>query len=233
MINPAPWLKVDTRRLGHSTPQHLLDSLPPELAGYSRHFPYVSTLAQVPNFSINGLGFGATGPYYNPGTYLIMFANVTHTRGRQTLRAGFNFEDMHLGGNSGGNNTGNFAFTAGQLPAGVTTFQQSFANFLLGQAASFTQLSVDASHGCTATCTRVTSRTTSGSPRLTVNAGRALHAHGPARRRCLPIPPVLPPDELRCRTHTTRRRPQPLPQTGRSAGHPAPAGPHRTQITIL
>ena len=106
--------------------------------------PYVSTLAQVPNFSINGLSFGATGPYYNPGTYLIMFANVTHTRGRQTLRAGFNFEDMHLGGNSGGNNTGTFAFTAGQLPAGVTTFQQSFANFLLGQAASFTQLSVDA-----------------------------------------------------------------------------------------
>ncbi len=106
--------------------------------------PYVSTLAQVPNFSINGLAFGATGPYYNPGTYLIMFGNVIHTFGRHTLRVGANFEDLHLGGNSGGNNTGNFAFTAGQLPAGTTTFQQAFANFLLGNASSFTQLSVDA-----------------------------------------------------------------------------------------
>src|SRR6185437_9565079 len=38
--------------------------------------PYVSTLAQVPNFSINGLGYAATGPDFNPGTYLIMFGNV-------------------------------------------------------------------------------------------------------------------------------------------------------------
>jgi hypothetical protein len=106
--------------------------------------PYVSTLAQVPNISINGLAFGATGPYYNPGTYLIMFGNVIHTMGRHTLRAGFNFEDIHAGGNSGGNNTGNFAFSAGQVPTGTTTFQQSFANFLLGQASSYTQLSVDA-----------------------------------------------------------------------------------------
>jgi hypothetical protein len=106
--------------------------------------PYVSTLAQVPNFSINGLAFGATGPYYNPGTYLIMFANLTRTLGRHTLRTGANFEDMHLGGNSGGNNTGNFAFTSGTLPVGVTTFQQSFANFLLGQPSAFTQLSADA-----------------------------------------------------------------------------------------
>ena len=134
--------------------------------------PYPSTLAQVPNFSINGLGYGATGPYYNPGTYLVMFANLTHTLGRHTLRAGFNFEDMHLGGNSGGNNTGNFAFTAGQLPTGVNTFQQSFANFLLGQAASFTQLSVDAIawvhgnlyEGYIQDDFKV-------SPRLTVNAG--------------------------------------------------------------
>lgn len=134
--------------------------------------PYVSTLAQVPNFSINGLAYGATGPYYNPGTYLIMFANLTHTFGRHTVRTGFNFEDMHLGGNSGGNNTGNFSFTAGQLPTGVTAFQQSFANFLLGQAAAFTQLSVDAIawvhgnvyEGYVQDDFRV-------SPRLTINAG--------------------------------------------------------------
>jgi len=135
--------------------------------------PYTSTLTQVPNFSVNGTSFGATGPYYNPGTYLIMFANLTHTLGRHTLRAGFNFEDMHLGGNSGGNNTGTFTFSAGQLATGGdTVFDQSFANFLLGQASSFTQLSVDAIawvhgnlyEGYVQDDYKV-------SPRLTVNAG--------------------------------------------------------------
>ena len=134
--------------------------------------PYVSTLAQVPNFSLNGLAFGATGPYYNPGTYLIMFANLTHAIGRHTLRAGGNFEDIHSGGNSGGNNTGNFAFTAGTLPTGVTTFQQSFANFLLGQASAFTQLSADAIawvHGNLYEA--YVQDDYKVSPRLTINAG--------------------------------------------------------------
>ena len=134
--------------------------------------PYASTLAQVPNFSLNGLAFGATGPYYNPGTYLIMFANLTHSMGRHTLRTGVNFEDIHAGGNSGGNNTGNFAFTAGALPTGVTTFQQSFANFLLGNASAFTQLSADAISWIHANLYEAYVQDDfKVSPRLTINAG--------------------------------------------------------------
>jgi hypothetical protein len=106
--------------------------------------PYLSTLAQVPNLSLSGLGFGATGPYYNPGSYVIAFANVTHTLGQHTLRGGANFEDIHAGGNSGGNNTGTFTFTGAAAPAGGTIFQQAFANFLQGNASAFTQLSADA-----------------------------------------------------------------------------------------
>ena len=43
-----------------------------------------------------------TEPYYNPGTYLVMFGNVIRTFGRHTLRMGVNFEYLRLGDNSGG-----------------------------------------------------------------------------------------------------------------------------------
>ncbi len=161
---------AQARPFNVATPTGLIAS--PNSPDIHPTLPYVSTLAQVPNFSINGLSFGATGPYYNPGTYLIMFGNVIHTLGRHTLRLGVNFEDMHLGGNSGGNNTGTFAFTAGQVPAGTTVFQQSFANFLLGNAASFTQLSVDAIAWVHGNLYEAYAQDDFRvSPRLTVNAG--------------------------------------------------------------
>ncbi len=138
------------------------------------NLPFVSTLAQVPNLNINGSTYTATGPYFNPGTYLLMFVNVTHTLGRHTLRMGFNFEDLHLGGNAGGNNTGNFTFSAGALPAGstATQFDQSFADFLEGNVAAFTQLSKDAVawvHGNLYEA--YIQDDFHASPRLTLNAG--------------------------------------------------------------
>jgi hypothetical protein len=133
--------------------------------------PYPSTLAQVPNLSLNGLGFGATGPYYNPGSYLIMFANLTHTLGRHTLRAGVNFEDIHAGGNSGGNNTGTFTFT-GAASGSATAFQQAFASFLLGNASAYTQLSADAIAWIhTNLYEAYVQDDFKVSPRLTINAG--------------------------------------------------------------
>lgn len=161
---------AQARPFNRATPTGLISSV--NSPDVHPTLPFVSTLAQVPNLSLNGLGFGATGPYYNPGTYLIMFANLTHTLGRHTLRGGVNFEDIHAGGNSGGNNTGTFTFTGAAAPAGGTIFQQAFANFLLGNASAFTQLSADAIswiHGNVYEA--YLQDDWKATPRLTINAG--------------------------------------------------------------
>ena len=108
--------------------------------------PYVSTLDRVPNLGINGSNYSATGPYDNPAHYNQVFLNVTHTFGRHTLNFGGNFEDMLSGANPGNTNAGAFTFRAGALPTGstATQFDQSFADFLLGQVSSFQQTSIDA-----------------------------------------------------------------------------------------
>ncbi len=45
--------------------------------------------------------------------------------------------------NAAGGNQGTFAFAPASVPSGATTFEQSFANFLLGNVATFTQTSED------------------------------------------------------------------------------------------
>ena len=121
--------------------------------------PYVSTVGRVPNLSINGRAFNAVGPLLQNQHTNQGFVNVTHTAGKQTLYFGGNVEVYLYNKNAGTTNSGAFAFTSNSVAVSANTptckglsasgapcttqFEQSFAQFLLGQVSQFTQSSID------------------------------------------------------------------------------------------
>jgi hypothetical protein len=97
----------------------------------------------VPTISFSGIqSFAASGPYVDYNRNYTWFDNLMWVRGRHTLRFGFSLnyyqktENAHTG-------QGTFTFTNNGLPSGSTTFQQEWANYLLGNVATFTQPSRD------------------------------------------------------------------------------------------
>jgi len=115
--------------------------------------PYPSTLGQVPHVNINGSNFAVTGPYNERGPLQQIFLNNTNSLGRHTLKLGFNAELETGGSTAASANAGTFTFSPGTLPCTVVTpgqpcvsptqFEQSFANFLLGNVTTFTQAATD------------------------------------------------------------------------------------------
>jgi hypothetical protein len=64
--------------------------------------------------------------------------------GNHTLRFGFNYNYYQKTENLAGvANAGTFTFTPASTPSGATQYQQAFANFLLGNVATFSQTSID------------------------------------------------------------------------------------------
>ncbi|MHB1698973.1 MAG: outer membrane beta-barrel protein [Acidobacteriaceae bacterium] len=107
--------------------------------------PYVSTIGSAPGLNINGSNYHAAGPYRNPAHNNQVFLNITTTYGSHTFNYGGNFQSIVVGNNKGTTNAGTFTFKPGALPTGSTATQmdQAFANFLLGNVASFNQTSID------------------------------------------------------------------------------------------
>ncbi|MDP8982993.1 MAG: TonB-dependent receptor [Acidobacteriota bacterium] len=109
--------------------------------------PFPVTLNQVPNLSFTGGSSLATfGQYRDYNRNYNVFDNLTKIMGRHTLKFGFSYNHYQKTENAGGGNAGAFAFTAAtsSLPAGgATLFEQAFANFLVGNAAGFSQTSID------------------------------------------------------------------------------------------
>jgi hypothetical protein len=100
-------------------------------------FPFTNHLGRVPAITING-GTGVTtfGPYNDYDRNQTVTGNVTKVFGTHTLKFGaiFYHTNKHENQLSGSNN-GSFSFTNTNQPAsGSTTFEQSWANFLLGNA---------------------------------------------------------------------------------------------------
>jgi len=109
------------------------------------NLPFQSTLGNVPYLSMTGLsplrGYGA---YTNESRNYNIFDNFTLARGRHTLKVGFTYNYYQKTENNASTNAGSFSFGATTLPAGgATNAEQTFANFLLGQHATFTQTSLD------------------------------------------------------------------------------------------
>lgn len=106
--------------------------------------PNPNTTGVVSSLNIGGLSISGAGANYNPGSNGQVFLNATHTAGRHTMYFGGVFENIMGAQNNAGSN-GLFTFSASAVPAGskATAFMQSYANFLLGNVATFSQPSSD------------------------------------------------------------------------------------------
>ena len=106
--------------------------------------PFPPTLGIVPVLSFTGAtSLTSSGQYDVLSVDHNVFGQVTKTLGRHTLITGATYHNYYKTENSTTTNAGSFGFTNAFTPAGSTAqnFQQAFAHFLTGYAASFTQAS--------------------------------------------------------------------------------------------
>lgn len=102
---------------------------------------------RVPDLNFNdGQGLTGFGPYLDYNRNHNIFANVTKVFGRHSLKFGtsINFynKDENVNGWGGANGAFNMSDFGGGAPADGT-FQQEWANFLMGDVAQFTQTNID------------------------------------------------------------------------------------------
>ena len=141
-----------------------LQNSPNVAAATKAVLPYASTLNRIPNLSLSGASGGGnpslgTGQYRDYNRNHTAFANVTKIHGSHTIKFGATYYHYNKEENSGGGNQGTFSINnngiptkttsggticgnAGQ-PACPTTFEQNWANFLLGRVGTFSQVSKD------------------------------------------------------------------------------------------
>ncbi len=125
----------------HSTPEGLMsktnspDINPPE--------PFANTQGVVPYLSFTG---GSTligyGPYNERNRNIAFSESLTWIKGRHTLKFGGTLTRYNKTENAA-NQEGTFGFSNAGAPTGTTSFNQSWANFLLGNVASFSMPSQD------------------------------------------------------------------------------------------
>jgi hypothetical protein len=137
----------------------------PNVKNAVTNLPFANLLGRVPSINIGtagafGTGVTAFGPYNDYNRNQTVFGNVTRVAGSHTLIFGgiFYHYNKHENQLSGSNN-GSFTFlntnapspttsggavcgNAGQ-PACGNSFEQTWANFLLGNASTFSQASLD------------------------------------------------------------------------------------------
>lgn len=105
--------------------------------------PFVNTQGVVPNVAFTGgTTIAGYGPYNEHNRNWAGFDNLTWILGRHTLKFGYSFNRYNKTENAA-SQQGTFTFTNAGAPSGTSAFQQSFANFLLGNVATFTMPSTD------------------------------------------------------------------------------------------
>ena len=105
--------------------------------------PFPNTQGVVPNLSFTGgTGIVGYGPYHELNRNYTVLDNVTWIKGRHVMKLGFNTNRYNKTENAAGQQ-GAFGFSAAGGQTGTTTFQQAWANFLLGNVATFTMPSTD------------------------------------------------------------------------------------------
>ncbi|HWZ96495.1 MAG TPA: carboxypeptidase regulatory-like domain-containing protein [Candidatus Dormibacteraeota bacterium] len=132
-------------------------------AAIGTSLPFQNLLNRVPTIAFSGAagtGISTFGPYSDYNTNHTVYGNVTKVLGSHTLKFGaiFYHYNKHENQLSGSNNAsytfdstniptattaGGTICGSGALPACPSTFEQQFANFLLGNVSSFAQASLD------------------------------------------------------------------------------------------
>ena len=105
--------------------------------------PFTNTQGVVPTVTLtSGTSIIGYGPYHEQNRNYTFFDNVTWIKGRHTFKFGWNTNRYNKTENAA-SQQGSFGFTNAGAPTGTSAFQQSFANFLLGNVATFTMPSSD------------------------------------------------------------------------------------------
>jgi hypothetical protein len=105
--------------------------------------PFANTQGVVPTISLTGLtSIVGYGPYNERNRNWSWFDSVTWIKGRHTLKFGALFDRYNKSENAA-NQQGAFGFTNAGAPTGTTNYYQSWANFLLGNVATFSMPSTD------------------------------------------------------------------------------------------
>jgi len=109
------------------------------------NLPYTNTTGVVPVLTFtSGSTLIGYGPYHELNRNYTFFDNLSWIKGRHTWKAGVSVNRYQKTENAGnGNNYGTFAFSNTGAPSGTPAFSQAWANFLLGNVATFTQASSD------------------------------------------------------------------------------------------
>jgi hypothetical protein len=127
--------------------------------------PFQNLLGRVPSITLtSGTGISDFGPYHDFNVNHTVYGNVTKVLGSHTLKFGAIYYHYNKHENQlNGSNNGAFSFDAQNAPTSATvfngnpvctataaaggtcpfSFEQSFANFLLGQTSTFAQASLD------------------------------------------------------------------------------------------
>jgi hypothetical protein len=134
--------------------------------------PYQNTQGVVPTVSFtSGSSIIGYGPYNEYNKNFNFYDNVTWIHGRHTLRLGLSANRYNKTENAA-SDQGTFGFVNTGAPTGTASFQQSFANFLLGNVSTFTQPSADITPNLWAWQDEAwVNDDFKISPRLTVNVG--------------------------------------------------------------
>lgn len=105
--------------------------------------PFANQDGVLPELTFTGgsslIGYG---PYNEYNKNFAWFENLTKIIGRHTLKFGVNINRYNKTENAA-NQEGAFGFSSAGLQTGTTSFQQAWANFLLGNVATFSMASTD------------------------------------------------------------------------------------------
>ncbi|MEP6716612.1 MAG: adenylyl cyclase, partial [Terriglobia bacterium] len=108
--------------------------------------PFPVTLGRIPTINFGGVSsVTGYGPYRDYSRNHNWFDNLTLLRGRHTIKFGVSLNRYEKTENAAGNNTGTFGISTTPRPTGsaATATMQGWANFLLGNFSTFTQVARD------------------------------------------------------------------------------------------
>jgi len=105
--------------------------------------PFANTQGVIPEVAISSLStIVGYGPYNERNRNWTGFDSVSWVKGRHTLKFGLT-EDRYNKSENAANQEGVFSFTSAGFPSGTSAYNQAWANFLLGNVATFTMPSTD------------------------------------------------------------------------------------------